>query len=269
MEFNEDEFEFLFLDGWNLTPKEIQKLENELSNIPDKIAIRIKILGHFRKQLLDTGADEYEQKYLQHLAYLISTIPYSTILSSPLIELHPELDFDQRIFNRLKPIWQKQLEENSNDYNLFMNSGTFFLPFQNQLAEKLFLQANALKPNDLQAICNIAQVYNLNHGDMSNQANAVNIINLLERLARESKSCDGISCKDEINQFISLLEAALENGIIDKFPHYTKALNGLYQQYLMNEPQDSDLIHDVNILLGNIEFESYTRAYIFIKINKI
>lgn len=255
MEFNEDEFEVFFLEGWDLDVKEIQKLDNELKDNPETITARIKVLGYFRKQLLDTENNEYEQKYLKHLKYLIKKIPQSSIFSSPLIELQPELDFDQRIFNQLKPIWQKHLAGNNNNYNLLINSGTFFLPFEEDLAESLFFKANTIEPNDLDAIENIARVYNLKNGGINSETKKENITNLLEQLRLESITVSGSRLIEKISKFISMLDTALSNNMLDEISEYSDSLKNLYQQLLTDGAQDEDLIHDVNIILGKIEFE--------------
>jgi len=255
VDINEEDCELYFLEGWDLSNEEIKKYKKEIGDDPQKVSSRLVLLGYYRKKLLETESKESEKTYQEHLVYLIQHFSENGIFSSPLFELQPEFAFDENIYNYVKPLWLKCIKDNPDNYKIFENAATFFLPFDKNLTEKLLLKAKELEPDNTSVVENLSRVYDLDKDTKNNESRRKNIIKSLAQLELALNEVSISDRNQKILNFVRIIETALLANMLDEVSKYSNILLKVIREYHKEGAPDGDVIHDVNIVLGQMAFQ--------------
>ena len=104
----------LILEGRNLSQEQVEELEKVLEEDEDDLPTRIKLIGFYDNRSYDS--EEYENKYVYHVLWVIKNRPESTLAGLPFVHLNTHSQEDD--YNNAKEIWLEHLENDKDNLNM-------------------------------------------------------------------------------------------------------------------------------------------------------
>jgi hypothetical protein len=154
---NDTPFYELSLKGGKLSEKQAILLEKHLLAEPDDIRARLILITYYGDK---SSPANYLTK-LNHITWLIENHPELEENFSSWLFLDP----DDEGFEVVKQLWLKQVEKRGSDSRVLKNAASFFAGKDNEMAEKLLLQGQALEPDNYEWAENLADLYLSNMDD--------------------------------------------------------------------------------------------------------
>lgn len=140
--------------GGKMTPDEAAKLEKKLAKNPDDLNVAVQLLGFYFLAHDDDAREKSEKLILS----LIQSHPEAAIFETPYANLNKGLDNN---YAEAQKLWAQQVEYNPENTAVLMNAAASALSSDKAVAEKYFLQAQALDPDNPEISERLARGYRL------------------------------------------------------------------------------------------------------------
>jgi tetratricopeptide (TPR) repeat protein len=254
--------------GQDITPEQVQELEDCLIGSPHEVATRILLLGYyFLGQRQSRSARETR---CQHALWLIGHAPGTHTVGTP-DALVLERENAER-YAEAKDLWLKQVENHPTHTTVIGNAASFFVLNDKQLSEQLYKEAQKLDPDNPIWSERLGHLYLLQSkgGSLDSVQNAK--LALRELLASETSRVAQAGNSDEqkseddiamgilsrIHALPSLAKAAVIADEFDDAHRYATEL--LTLTHSDNVPEyfrgDGNAIHYANLVLGHCALRS-------------
>ncbi|MDR3613630.1 MAG: hypothetical protein P4L53_08685 [Candidatus Obscuribacterales bacterium] len=153
-------------EGQGLSRTQAEDLEAELELQPDRLDLRIQIIGysmprHFRDKSV-------AKKRARHILWLISHLPDHPVLAEPEAQIQ---NIDEE-YEAAKTLLMAKLEQDPDNIQLIWNVALSVLVEDDTRSEQLLLHGQQLKPNDPGWSLMLSVIYGLRakHGEEEQKA---------------------------------------------------------------------------------------------------
>ncbi len=228
------------LAGAELDATKAANLETHLSNHPDDLVTRIKLLGYCSSARYDSP--DANEAFRLHALYVIKNYPDADIAGSPFCIIHKQTDPNG--YRDAKQLWNNHTAANPTNVTILGHAANFLLLADRMEAEHLLKQARSLDPNNPKWSDRLAHLYTLHRGT-ADAAKA-----LAEYEIAQSFDDNELS---KFNRLDSLAKSAYDAGELGKAAQYAEELLNLSKNY---EFHNGNAIHRGNIILGRIALKS-------------
>lgn len=132
------------MEGSKASEEEISLLEMKLSEKPEDLYLRAKIIGYyFNKSIRDKNL---RKKYQENVLWIIKNRPDSKLAGKPQCWLDPYLDGE--VYGEGKRLWLENLEKFKENPQVLENAGNFFLIHDKEIAEEIFIKLQKIEPEN-------------------------------------------------------------------------------------------------------------------------
>jgi tetratricopeptide (TPR) repeat protein len=132
----------LVAEGRSLTPQAAAALERALQSHPDDYRTHIKLLGYYGKQRYEPGPGR--EAFHQQVFWFIQNHPQSVLAGTPDTMLLKR--DDSAAFEEGKALWLAQISKQPNNTTLLSKAAGYCTLSDEETAERLLRQAEALEP---------------------------------------------------------------------------------------------------------------------------
>jgi len=175
----EDVYE-LIMKGHDLSAKDATKLEEKLKAKPENIESRTVLLGYYSRAQF--GNADMREAHRQHVLWLVENSPEVGVLGTPDGQLDHILS--PKAFETAKGLWQKHLEQQSENLKILGNCAEFFRRSDPDKTTELLERGQKLAPEDPVWPINLGQHLSIQmayHGTTKRRKTATKALKHLER----------------------------------------------------------------------------------------
>ncbi len=232
----------LALAGQKMTAKEASDLEAALTQSPDNLEIRTKLLGYYLiPRLLNAEAKTASRA---HALWFIKNHPEASITGTPFCQIDAIIDPDG--YKQAKELWMSQTRSHAVSAVVFGNAARFFFLHDKALAEELLEKAKELEPFDSRWSEQLGELYALQGGKES-----------AKKALLELQTAQATDRSDESRYYRldQLTKSAFDAGQIEEAAAYAKELLAA----AANHTKDwnyGNAIHHANLILGRIALQN-------------
>lgn len=231
-----------FVDGNKLKETEALVLEKVLSQDPNDLIARSKLLAYYNMKRFSSISAK--QKYQDHVLWIIQNKPESYIAGQPYAQLDMGID-DQ--YRDGKLLWIKQIESHPNNVVILGNASNYFGINDQDLSVKYLKKAQELEPANPKWPGELGQLF-INMTD--NKTSMKDALEQLEKSYSLEKDNDTRNCK--LN---ALAKVSFEAGDVKKAENYASELLKSYSDN-KTDWNYGNAIHDGNMVLGRVALKS-------------
>ncbi len=236
----------LVAEGRSLTPRAAADLERALTLHPDDYAAHIRLLGYYGRQQYEPGFGR--AAYQRQVFWFIQNHPESVLAGTPNMGLTRSID--AAAFEEGKTLWLAQISKQPTNTALLGKAADYCLLSDNQAAERLLRQAEALEPKDAQWPDKLGHLYHL-QGE-ARTASAGDSRLWAQKALAEFEAAAEVSTNKTLQHSTSadLAVTAFDAGDYDKAHRYAADLLLRGQNKEGQSLDPSDDLHHANLILG-------------------
>ncbi|MCG3137772.1 MAG: hypothetical protein HJJLKODD_01622 [Phycisphaerae bacterium] len=143
----------LLLEGEKLSPAQIPELEAKVSQYPDDLPNRLRLLGYYR---------EYHESdialppvHVRHILHVIQHYPERPLMDSYQYYLHLNRDVDADAYQQARAIWLKCLEKQPENPVVWLHAAEFFEWDEPELMNDVLQQATLQFTDNSEFLANL------------------------------------------------------------------------------------------------------------------
>lgn len=147
----------ILINGRTLSKLDRDACEITISNEPDDLESRLKLIAFFGEQ-----KKVYLDELVHHAVWIIEKYPDRNICKLILPQLAGIVDIDRKHFSKIQDIWDAQMSSPDASPGTFLNAATFFELNQNLLlAKQALIKALSIDPTKTKTLRELSRVYQL------------------------------------------------------------------------------------------------------------
>jgi hypothetical protein len=233
-----------------ITAKDAKTLEEGLNKNPDNLTAREELIKYYFKEMLTSNMPELEEKWEQHVLWLIEHNPESELAGSPESEFMLEGSSGSiEGYQRGKQLWLQQVDRHPENQRILHNAAHFLSLYEGKISRQLLEKAWALNPGDEQTSSALAQSYDQERTRVtSSEEKAALAKKALSVRERALQQADG---EQRIIELEEVATSAFEAGEPEKAKEYASELL-LSAQKSKIDWNYGNALHKGNIVLGRI-----------------
>jgi tetratricopeptide (TPR) repeat protein len=195
----------------SMAPEEALLLEKQVSDGDTSLESRLKLLGYYSPKQYSSSVSKSAR--IKHIAWMVTNYPSHFVSGMPECSVLRG-SASWRDFHYISKLWRQQAKSHWSDPKVLGNVGDSFILNQIELAERYFIRAKELEPDNSRWLDRLSQVYEFMGPTYEHLA-------LAERERSYSLS-DGIF--DRLSALIHLPGLAYEAGDFEKTVAYAADL---------------------------------------------
>jgi tetratricopeptide (TPR) repeat protein len=239
-----DEMLDLLEEGRNLLSQEAEALEIKLTENPNDLSSRIKLLSYY----FEKGEDLVSNASQKHILWIIEHHPESEIAGEPQCEITKGLNPVN--YSEAKQMWLKQVEIQKNNLNVLANAFRFFFTNDKELAENLLLQAEMIDPDNPRWPEELGMFYSVHSITASENERSRMLTQALEKFERALFLTDDSQKADIIGR---IAKAEFEVGNTSRAK--VLALDLLHKYGKTEDDSYNDAIFVGHLILGRVALQ--------------
>ena len=239
----------LIYKGRYLSEEQAKKLERKLSQNPDDLSQRTKLLGYY--ELKSFESDKAREKRQRHILWIIKNNPDDQIAGLPSCHLDPYIDGN--VYNKARELWLQQIKIFKKNTSVLGNAANFFILHDKDLAELFLKKAQNIEPKNPEWSERLGHLYSL--GIKSKDENLRKEASLKALGQFENAYNLTVSDPNRFYLLSDLAKQSFESGDLKKASKYANELIHKAAQY-KKDWNYGNAIHTGYIILGRCALNS-------------
>jgi tetratricopeptide (TPR) repeat protein len=225
------------LSGSKLRPDEVAELEAVITNDPDDLSARTKLLGFY-------GHDRYvneasKKRHCDHVLWITQNRPDADVAGTPFCHVNAISDADA--YKQAKRLWLSHLQREPRNLKFLRHAADFVLLNEPKLAEEWFKQARQLDPTDPTWSDCLGHLYLL-HRTKDAAVLALAEFEAAQQIDRSEES--------KSTRLVALAKSAYDAGNFEKAASYAEDV--LKTTTTADPSQCGEAVHHGNLVLGRV-----------------
>ena len=236
----------LVAEGRSLTPRAAADLERALASNPDDYAAHIRLLGYYGKQQFEPGPGR--TAFQQQVFWFIRTHPESVLAGTPNTMLLKSND--SAAFEAGETLWLEQIAKQPTNTTLLGKAAAYCVLSDEETAERLLRQAEALEPKNAQWPDKLGHLYHLQGEGRTTPAGDSRL--WAQKALAEFEAAAEVSTNKTLQHSTSadFAVTAFDAGDYDKARRYAAALLQHGQNKEGQSMDPSGDLHHAHLVLG-------------------
>lgn len=247
MPISDTEQTMLMVKSSQLSPEMAQDLEDVVSNEPDNIVSRLKLIGYYGYKSLQRP--EARKRHVELLSWLFTNYPESA--ASGQARLFGSSDPEGYV--ALKSIWLQNIRNHPENVLILRRAANFVQMSDKVLTTEFLKKAQEIEPDNADVAAQLGQIYRLGLMRLSGEERKQQASKALEQFERALAQSEG--SPSESNLRLDVAKAALAAGELDKAKSQA---NELLEKFTgdAKDWNSGNVTHDANSVLGHLSLQA-------------